>query len=411
MVKSRSDATSSPDPRVSTSTSNASSRPPDLQDAVLRFDGPARPADPTRTAEGRRRHGSSSISKGRPSYTVFALYNPYRLAIDSARTAPPRRRCSSHARRPPIAPAAGRARRPRDRCGHGAARAARAAAAAASARRPAGRRRRHQWPRRAVAAALAPPPLLAAHALERCPRAYASCAHPRRAIRRRDRAPPRAGARDAASGRRDRPRWPPSRPPSLPVPSAPAQNGRGGYLARSSARPRRLTHRHRPGPRRPRPRRRRRAPHDGGRGRARHRAAAREAAEARAGCRGGHDAPHRRLHSARGAHGDGQPCRRRSVSVDSRQLEPQHQASGVETYFLELRQQPGGRSGGRARERDRGAVDAPAAGHDQGDRPQQQAGRVARLRAPRPGDDRVAGSARTTSSCATAASSRRRSSS
>ena len=64
---------------------------------------------------------------------------------------------------------------------------------------------------------------------------------------------------------------------------------------------------------------------DRSRSRARRRAAAREAARRRGRRRSRADAAHRRLHSARGAHGDRQPPGRRSLPLDSRQLEPQPQ--------------------------------------------------------------------------------------
>ena len=80
----------------------------------------------------------------------------------------------------------------------------------------------------------------------------------------------------------------------------------GPLLAVAPARARHLADRDRPGTRRARSRREEQGV-ERGRPRARRRAAAREAAPEVAGRRGRADAPHRRVHSARGAHGDRQP--------------------------------------------------------------------------------------------------------
>ena len=249
MVKSRSDATSSPGlARLYFDFDGPQTRagPQGRRPALRR---PGRPADPPRTAEGRddtarhRSRGDDRLQRVRALATRTALRS-------TCGTAPRRRRCSSHARRPPIPPLLP------------AAPAGRAIAAAMApperlVPRPlphplADRPVRPAAPvaARAVAAALAPPPLLIAHALS-IPARIRLVRAPLRTIRRRDRATPGAGSRDAASGpgcdARDGPRR--ARRTASAV-GAGAERPRR-LFARSSARARRLTHRHRPGPRRP----------------------------------------------------------------------------------------------------------------------------------------------------------------
>ena len=89
--------------------------------------------------------------------------------------------------------------------------------------------------------------------------------------------------------------------------------------------------------------------------------------------------------AARGAHGDRQPRRRRSVPVDSRQRQRRRAARGVETYFLNFAPNPeaeaiAARENAGSRRTMRSLPDIV-----QGDRAQQQDRRVARLRVDGPG--------------------------
>ena len=84
--------------------------------------------------------------------------------------------------------------------------------------------------------------------------------------------------------------------------------------------------------------------------------------------------------AAAGTDGDRQPRRRRSVSLDSRQRQRQRSGARGRDLLPELRQQPERRGGGGARERRVGTGDGRAARFRQGDRAEQQARRVARLR-------------------------------
>ena len=59
-----------------------------------------------------------------------------------------------------------------------------------------------------------------------------------------------------------------------------------------------------------------------------------------AGRRGRADAARRRLHPARGAHRHRESRRRRHVPLDSREREPERQARGIETYFLNFASNP-----------------------------------------------------------------------
>ena len=108
------------------------------------------------------------------------------------------------------------------------------------------------------------------------------------------------------------------------------------------------------------------------------------------------DAAHRRLRPAAGAHRDRQPRRRRPVPVDSRQRQPQRAGARRRDLLPELREQPERRGGRGARERRVGAGDGRAARLRQGDRAEQQARRVARLRHARAARDGRAAAGRRT---------------
>ena len=62
------------------------------------------------------------------------------------------------------------------------------------------------------------------------------------------------------------------------------------------------------------------------------------------------DARHRRLHPARGAHGDRQPRIGGPVPVDPRQCQPQHKGARDRDLLPQLRLESGSRGGGRTRE-------------------------------------------------------------
>ena len=239
-----------------------SARPvaPGCRDATLKFPDDVvqeirlgrHPQNTTRVVDGHERRGSS--------YSVFTLYNPYRVVMDFRRA----RGCGrADGRR------RGR-RRARSRPAPGPVRAGRGAGAAASAS-PA---RSNRPP--------APPPT---PSCRHCPRG---------------RPCPGVAAAGGAGGELERP-----------------------VLAGAAARPGRVAHRHRRRARRARSRRARQR-HRAKRSwcstsRCGSQKLLREAA--RHGSRD--DARHRRLHPARGAHRDRQPRRRGPVPVDPRQRQPQ----------------------------------------------------------------------------------------
>ena len=99
------------------------------------------------------------------------------------------------------------------------------------------------------------------------------------------------------------------------------------------------------------------------------------------GVRSRADAPHERVHSARGAHGDRQSRRRRSVPVDSRErAAAQPAVRGIETYFLNFATNPEAEAVAARENAVERADDGHAAGDRQGDRAQQQARGIARAR-------------------------------
>ena len=210
--------------------------------------------------------------EGVDSYSVFTLYNPYRLVIDFQTGALPRRKL-------PV-------RRPRRSAQHGAA----TSAALRGNCRPCLSSRRCRTPTRVAL------PVAAPEGARREPRRR------RRSADVQSRAAVRSGAHPLRQSRR--------------------ANARRQVLVVASARARRVADRDRRRARRPRSRRPGQR-HQRVRADARRRAAAREAAAEAAGRRGGDDARHRRVHPARGTHGDRQPRRRGSVPVHSRQREPQ----------------------------------------------------------------------------------------
>ncbi len=124
--------------------------------------------------------------------------------------------------------------------------------------------------------------------------------------------------------------------PSLP-PAVAGRELERQVLARAPARARRLAHRHRRRPRRPRSRRARQR-HHRSRAHARRRAArCRSCSQKQPGHRSRDDARHRRLHPARGAHGDRQPRRGGPLPLDPRQREPQRAGARRRDLLPQLR--------------------------------------------------------------------------
>ncbi len=205
--------------------------PPDLKDAVLRFDGPAG----RQIRLGRPKAETTRLVidlEGSTGYTVRALDNPYRLAIDLrhspaappllvARQTPADPPCCRP--RPPAARSLRPWRRPSGSC--------RGRCRIPSPTGRSGRRRR--WPPEP-----SPQRWLLPHCSPRMPsgfpRAYVSCGHPLPGLPRAE--IERRLAQDLATQRpvlAATPAMAPVAPAVPPVPSAPAQNGRGGYsLAR-----------------------------------------------------------------------------------------------------------------------------------------------------------------------------------
>ena len=90
------------------------------------------------------------------------------------------------------------------------------------------------------------------------------------------------------------------------------------------------------------------------------------AAEAAAGAarhRSRDDARHRRLHPPRGTDRDREPRRSGPLPLDPRQRQPQPAGPRDRDLLPQLRDEPGGGGGRRARERDLGAGDAQPARH------------------------------------------------
>ena len=398
---------------------------PSLSDTVLQFEGPT----VRRVRLGRPRPDVTRLAidlDGVATYSVFALYHPFRLTIDlqpaSPAGRPGRRRQRLRPLRPPSRPCVTtRPSRGRPvavpRTGLVPTTVSLPASMPAPAPPPPALLRANRVAAPAVVRPVAPPtrivvvePLLAVDdtplspghlrgAVDAAPAlATRAVSKPPELLRARRTQPlmVRAAMRPprglppgmdlaafvapaARTARRDA--APPAPVVPAPVVAAAARAGRPRrerrrrVLDRPAARARRVAHRHRPGPRRQGSGRLGIEDDRSGR-RAGRRAAGREDPGRRGRHRGRADAAHGHLRAARGAHGDGQPPRRRPVPLDPRQLEPQSEGGGRRDLHPQLRHERRRRRRRGARERRRRRVDAQPARHGPRHHPGQQARRV-----------------------------------